>query len=116
MGVLTDLEKLHAAEDFFTYLKVPYEASLLSVARLHILKRMGTYLAAEDFSSAAEEEILAGARETLVRAYADFTASSPMTERVFKVLQEHDPALGATKDQPAKPFVPLDMLTIVGQE
>ena len=55
MSVLAELEKLSSAEDFFSYLKVDYDPALLRVARLHILKRMGKYLAAKDFSGDSEE-------------------------------------------------------------
>ena len=116
MSVLTDLEKLHAAEDFFTYLKVDFDPALVQVARLHILKRMGKYLAGKDFSGASEEAIFAGASETLALAYQDFVASRPIDQRVFKVLQEHDPSIPQTAAEPApKPFVPLDSLTIIGR-
>ncbi len=116
MSVLSDLEKLHSAEDFFTYLKVDFDPALVQVSRLHILKRMGKYLAGEDFSGASEEMIFAKARETLVQAYQDFTKSTPIGERVFKVLQDHDPAKPVAPVEPApKPFVPLDTLTIIGR-
>ena len=116
MSVLADLEKLHAAEDFFSYLKVDFDPALLHVARLHILKRMGKYLAGKDFSGASEETVFAEARETLCQAYRDFTASSPLNERVFKVLQEHDPNREAPAAEPApQPFVPLDSLTVIGR-
>lgn len=114
MSVLGDLEKLHSAEDFFSYLKVEFDPALLRIVRLHILKRMGKYLAEKDFSAASEEQIFAGARETLVHAYRDFTASSPLGERVFKVLQDHDPNRDApAPDAAPRPFVPLDSLTII---
>ncbi len=114
MSVLSDLEKLHSAEDFFSHLKVDFDPALVQVARLHILKRMGKYLAGKDFSGASEETVFAGARETLVQAYGDFVASKPIDERVFKVLQEHDPSQAVAPDEPApKPFVPLDQLTII---
>jgi nitrogenase-stabilizing/protective protein len=116
MSVLADLEKLHSAEDFFAYLKVDFDPALLRVARLHILARMGKYLAGKDFSAASEETIFAEARETLVQAYRDFAASSPLGERVFKVLQEHDPNRNAPPaEQAPKPFVPLDSLTVIGR-
>ena len=116
MGVLAGLEKLHSAEDFFSYLKVEFDPALLRVARLHILKRMGVYLAGKDLSGASEEAIFAEARETLAQAYQDFAASSPIDERVFKVLQEHDPSQKApAAEAPPKPFVPLDTLTIIGR-
>ncbi|MGO9546000.1 MAG: nitrogenase stabilizing/protective protein NifW [Rhodomicrobium sp.] len=116
MSVLAELDKLHSAEDFFSYLKVDYDPALLHVARLHILKRMGKYLAGKDFSGASEETIFAEARETLAHAYQDFVASKPIDERVFKVLQEHDPSHPAAPAEPApKPFVPLDSITIIGR-
>jgi len=116
MSVLTDLEMLHSAEDFFAYLKVEYDPALLRVARLHILKRMGQYLADKDFTGAAQETVFAEARGTLVQAYSDFAASSPIGERVFKVLQERDPERKAPPREPApKPFLPLDQLKIAGR-
>jgi hypothetical protein len=116
MSVLADLEKLHAAEDFFSYLKVGYDPALVQVARLHILRRMGKYLADKDFSRASEDAVFAQARETLSQAYQDFVASRPIDERVFKVLQEHDPSRPALPAEPApKHFVPLDSLTVIGR-
>ncbi len=116
MSVLADLEKLSSAEEFFSYLKVDYDPARLRVARLHILKRMGKYLAARDFSAAGEERILEEARETLALAYRDFTESSPLDERVFKVLQDHDPSRAKPAAEAApKAFVPLDQLTIIGR-
>jgi nitrogenase-stabilizing/protective protein len=114
VSVLSDLEKLHAAEDFFTYLKVDFDPALVRVSRLHILKRMGKYLAGKDFTDASEEKVFDEARETLAQAYRDFCASKPIDERVFKVLQEHDPSRPVEPAEPApKPFVPLDSLTVI---
>ncbi len=113
MSVLSDLEKLHAAEDFFSYLKVEYDPEVLRVSRLHILKRMGKYLDGKDFAGASEDQVFAETRETLVKAYKDFLASRPIDERVFKVLQERDPARPAAEEAGKKAFVPLDSLTII---
>jgi nitrogenase-stabilizing/protective protein len=114
MSVLSDLEKLHAAEDFFAYLKVEYDPGLLHVARLHILKRMGKYLAGKNFDGMDDEAALAEARETLAQAYTDFVGSRPIDERVFKVLQEHDPSNAAPKEAQTKAFVPLAALKVAG--
>ncbi len=112
--VLSDLEKLHAAEDFFSYLKVDYDTAVLRVCRLHILKRMGKYLDGRDFTGASEDLIFAGAQETLARAYEDFVASRPIEQRVFKVLQDRDPNRPQkAAEAAAKAFVPLDSLTII---
>ena len=116
MSILADLEKLSAAEDFFSFLKVDYDPARLRVARLHILKRMGAYLAAKDFAGLNEERIFEEVREALVQAYSDFIESKPLDERLFKVLQDRDPARAKPSASGApKAFVPLDQLTVTGR-
>ena len=44
MSALEQLRKLSSAEDFFDALGVSYDPTVLRVARLHILRRMGEYL------------------------------------------------------------------------
>ena len=107
MSVFDELRKLHAAEDFFETLGVDYDPAVVRVARLHILRRMGEYLARNDLDGATDDEARAACKETLARAYDDFVASSPIAERVFKV---HKDAI-KPKAEPAKPFVPLTTLT-----
>lgn len=103
-GVLDQLNRASSAEDFFTMLGVTYDAKIVDVARLHILRRMGQYLASEDFSGRPDAEIAQRCKEVLEQAYADFVVSSPIDQRVFKVLKD------AIK--PAKPptFVSLGTL------
>jgi nitrogenase-stabilizing/protective protein len=87
MTVLDQLSKLSSAEDFFQFLDVPYEPALLNVARLHILRRMGDNL--RNSSAETEEETLrANLRAHLEQAYQDFVSSTPLNERVFKVLKD----------------------------
>ena len=87
MTVLEQLSKLSSAEDFFRFLGVPYEPSVLDVARLHILRRMGDNLRkAGDVPDEAKAR--AYFRAHLERAYLDFVHSSPILERVFKVHQD----------------------------
>lgn len=104
-NILERLKGLSAAEEFFAVLRVSYDPKVLNVSRLHIMKRMGQYLAEEDFFDLPDQVIAARARAMLERAYEDFATSSPLKHRVFKVLQDHDPDNPAT---PARTFLPLD--------
>lgn len=107
--ILDDLRSLSTAEEFFTRLEVPYDPQVLNVARLHILRRMGQYLSEETFGG--HDEATAGilCRAHLEQAYADFVVSSPLEQRVFKVLRDAVKA-------PAKAFVPLTALSGAGCE
>ncbi len=107
MSIFDELRKLSSAEDFFEALGVDYDPAVVRVARLHILRRMGEYLAKNDLDGATDEEARAACKAHLAAAYADFVASSPIAERVFKV---HKDAV-KPKAEPAKPFVPLTTLT-----
>jgi nitrogenase-stabilizing/protective protein len=104
--ILKQLNETSAAEDFFKLLDVAYDPKILNVARLHILRRMGQYLVAEDFAGLADEEVAARCRGFLEQAYRDFVTSSPLDQRVFKVLRD---AVAPAKPAP-KPFVSLTAL------
>ncbi len=107
MSIFDELRRLSSAEDFLETLGVDYDPAVVRVARLHILRRMGEYLAKNDLDGATDEEARAACRGHLSAAYADFVASSPIAERVFKV---HKDAV-KPKAEPAKPFIPLATLT-----
>lgn len=104
-GTLERLNKASSAEEIFALLGVDYDPRIVNVARLHILKRMGQHLAKEQFADAAETEVAARCKAMLEQAYADFVASSPIDQRVFKVLKD-------AVAEPKKPaaFVPLNTL------
>lgn len=87
-GILARLNEASAAEEFFTLLGVDYDPKVVNVARLHILRRMGQYLAGEDLAGVADETVAERCKIVLERAYADFVASSPIDQRVFKVLKD----------------------------
>lgn len=116
MSVLEELNQLSAAEDFFTFLDVPYDATIVRVARLHIMRRMGQYLKGSQmdgaFDGLSDSEVRALCREYLDQAYKDFVKSSPIEERVFKV---HKEAV-APKAEPAKPFVSLTALGVASKQ
>ncbi|GLR90055.1 nitrogenase-stabilizing/protective protein NifW [Bradyrhizobium iriomotense] len=105
-GILFQLSKAAAAEEFFELLGVKYDPKIVNVARLHILRRMGQYLAAEDLTAATDAEVAERCKAVLERAYADFVTSSPIDQRVFKVLKE----AVAPRPKKAPPFVQLDRL------
>lgn len=104
-GILDRVNKASSAEEIFALLGVDYDPKIVNVARLHILKRMGQHLAKEQFAGAAEAEIAARCKAILEQAYADFVASSPIDQRVFKVLKD-------AVAEPKRPagFVPLSTL------
>lgn len=107
MSILQTLRKLSSAEEFFQALDLPYDPKVVSVCRLHILKRMGQYLREARLEDEGDEAAVREAcRSVLERAYGDFLVSSPIEERVFKVLQD---AI-RPKEKPRAPFVPLASL------
>lgn len=89
-AVLDHMADLSAAEEFFSYLDLPYEPSVLHVHRLHILKRFHQYLAATPPEAADEAGQRAACRALLARAYADFVTSTAAQEKVFKVFQDQE--------------------------
>ncbi len=106
MSIFDELRKLSSAEDFFETLGVDYDPAVVRVARLHILRRMGEYLARADVAAVSDEEARAACKGHLTKAYADFVASSPIEQRVFKV---HKDAVKPAQE-PKKAFVPLSLL------
>ena len=83
------LQRLSSAEDFLDFFGVPYEATVVHVSRLHILKRFYQYIRqAPELPGDNEQALYAVYRDLLVRAYGDFVRSTPAQEKVFKVFQE----------------------------
>jgi nitrogenase-stabilizing/protective protein len=96
MSVLNQLKSLPSAEEFFKFLDVPYEPQVLHVSRLHILRRMGEYLRGESFAEGDDGAIREKCRAHLQKAYQDFVKSTPIQERVFKVLKDAVKPAGPT--------------------
>lgn len=90
-ATLARLRQAASAEAFFDILAVAYDPAVLTRCRLHVLRRMGAYLAGVDLAALPPETAVARARATLLKAHNDFVTSSPLKERVFKVLREHAP-------------------------
>lgn len=103
-SILDQLNKTSSAEDFFKILGVAYDEKVVNVARLHILRRMGQYLVSEDFTGVSDDEARTRCARVLAQAYEDFVASSPIEERVFKVLKD------AVRPAPEPKLVQLSVL------
>ncbi|MCW0182425.1 MAG: nitrogenase stabilizing/protective protein NifW [Zavarzinia sp.] len=88
MSLIDTLKQMSAAEDFFDFLGVDHDPAVLNVARLHILRRMGEYLRRDDLGGLSDDDLFLRAKADLEKAYGDFTASSPLDQRVFKVLKD----------------------------
>jgi nitrogenase-stabilizing/protective protein len=109
MSVLDDLRRLSAAEEFFDYLGVDSDPAVMRVARLHILRRVGEYLRSEPLAGLEDEVVRERCRVHLQAAYELFVTSSPLEQRVFKVLKD------AVKPKRAA-FVPLAALGKLAKE
>ena len=109
MTVLDSMRGLSSAEEFFALLDVPYDPTVLRVARLHIMRRMGEYLSGTDLAAADDDAARALCRSHLQHAYDDFVVSTPIEQRVFKALKD------AVEPRP-KGFVSFDTLTAAQEE
>ncbi|WP_026607443.1 nitrogenase stabilizing/protective protein NifW [Methylocapsa acidiphila] len=104
---LKALQSMSSAEDFFKLLEVPYDSTKVNVVRMHIMKRMGQYLATEDLDGLPDNIVKQRCRATLERAYEDFQKSDPLKERVFKVLKEAVQEKAPPAPPPIVPFTDL---------
>lgn len=107
-NLLSSVRAAGSAEEIFALLGVGYNPKVLNVARLHILKRMSAYLAEADLDGLPTGDVEVRLKEALTRAYQDLASSSPLEQRVFKVLQ--DAVAPAPASAEADVFVPLESL------
>lgn len=76
------------AEDFFHHFGIAYDARVLNVSRLHILKRYTEYLRSDVTLATLDEETQRTRCGLLLQqAYDDFVLSTPAREKLFKVFQ-----------------------------
>ncbi|ACK52502.1 nitrogen fixation protein NifW [Methylocella silvestris BL2] len=107
MSAIDQLRSLSSAEDFFDTLGVAYDPTVLRVARLHILRRMGEYLYTNE-AVGSDDDIWLACRAFLENAYNDFLESSPIEQRVFKVLKD----AVKPKEEPKPSFVSLSPVVV----
>jgi nitrogenase-stabilizing/protective protein len=85
------LKALSSANEFLEFFGIAYEERVVHVNRLHILKRFYQYLhRAEGLAGLDDVEMFRRYRELLAQAYQDFTTSTAVKEKVFKVFQDAD--------------------------
>jgi nitrogenase-stabilizing/protective protein len=98
-GLIQKLKALSSANEFLDYFGIDYDERVVHVNRLHILKRFYQYLhRAEGLDTLDEIEMFRRYRELLMQAYLDFTTSSAVKEKVFKVFQDTDGKQHVTVD------------------
>jgi len=88
---LQQLKTLSSAEEFLQFFGVPFDQKVVNVSRLHILKRFFQYIRQQTALPPSDElQMFTLYRGLLMQAYADFVASTPAQEKVFKVFQDVD--------------------------
>ena len=83
------LKALSSANEFLEFFGIAYDARVVDVNRLHILKRFYQYLhKTEGLAGLDDVELFRRYRELLIQAHSDFVRSTPAQEKVFKVFQD----------------------------
>lgn len=83
---LDRLGQLSAAEQFFEALDVAFDQQVVSVHRLHILKRFNALLDMESLRGLEDGAARATCRHALEKAYGEF--ASGQGEKTFKVFKD----------------------------
>lgn len=89
--VLQRIEGFSAAEEFLDFFGIEYQADVVHVNRLHILKRFNQYLSRSPIPDDLDETSAWNTcKQYLTQAHDDFVKSNAAQEKVFKVFQEQD--------------------------
>ena len=86
---LTIFNTLSTAEEYLDFFSIPYDPKVVSINRLHILRKFSECV--NDINqdeTLSEEDKLNYYRMALQNAYTLFLESSPLKEKLFKVFQE----------------------------
>lgn len=90
MTTLAEFHQIIDAEAYFEFFQLPYDAKVVNVNRLHILKKFSQLIAEIDqnFPDVDESNRLGQYREALIQAYQTFLTTSPLKTKLFKVFNE----------------------------
>lgn len=87
---LAQFQKITDAEDYFEFFQLPYDAKVVNVNRLHILKQFAKNMNDIDtnFPNLSDEEKLDRYKDALIQAYQVFLSTSPLETKLFKVFND----------------------------
>ncbi len=87
---IEEFKKLVDAEEFFKFFELEYDAKIVNVNRLHILKKFSQLISEIDSNSPdlSTEEKLNQYSLALQSAYQVFLDSSPQEQKLFKVFKD----------------------------
>ncbi|MCX5935043.1 MAG: nitrogenase-stabilizing/protective protein NifW [Pseudanabaena sp. LacPavin_0818_WC45_MAG_42_6] len=90
VGTLSEFQKLTDAEQYFEFFELDYDAQVVNINRLHILKKFSQSLEEIDnkLVEVAEEEKLGFYREALETSYATLQNSNAIEQKLFKVFHQ----------------------------
>lgn len=99
-------KELIDAEDFFEFYKVPFHPEMLSISRVHILKKFRIYLEEAGIldDDATDKEIWNTQRAYLFLAYREFLKPTPVRQKFFSTFYHKNGT-----------FIPLDKITSRGE-
>lgn len=94
---LATFNQLSDAEEYFEFFQLPYDAKIVNVNRLHILKQFAKNMRDIDinFPNLNDPEKLDRYKEALIAAYQVFLTASPLETKLFKVF--HDQPKGVVR-------------------
>jgi nitrogenase-stabilizing/protective protein len=94
---LAEFKKITDAEDYFQFFQLSFDAKVVNVNRLHILKQFAKYMNDIDtnFPDLSDQEKLDRYQEALLQAYQVFLTTSPLETKLFKVF--HDQPKGVVR-------------------
>ncbi|MCP6762269.1 MAG: nitrogenase-stabilizing/protective protein NifW [Fischerella sp. CENA71] len=83
-------QKLTQAEEYFEFFGLSYDQTVVSVNRLHILKKFSQSIQEidENYTDLSSEERLNKYCEALQQAYQVFLESTPQEQKLFKVFKQ----------------------------
>jgi nitrogenase-stabilizing/protective protein len=89
-GTLAEFNQIVDAEQYFEFFDLPYDAKVVNINRLHILRKFSQFVQNIDAGSTTttQEERLEEYKAALQQAYAVFLNSNALEQKLFKVFND----------------------------